>query len=309
MYSPKYIIIIFILATQVFLFIHVFSALIALYSIFKKEEIDPHKALIPFYNFYILFKICNIPYYTLFIPLINVIVLACVPYILAKQYKLKKWLGVISFLFPFVTYSYIAFSAVKKEKQPSILSFSKDIDNIEKKNILNSQYANAEINDFAFNDEKEAKKDNSFLNLTEEKINKMDNPEQIDDFFFDNIEMQSPTDTKTNEFNNTKAISDDELFDIVDEDIENLRVSSNVDKLEDNLTNDKKVFVENAKYNEYKLDGPSVEAIAFGGLEKKENIVSAKKETLKCDRCGSSLIGANGYCPGCGKAISDMQNK
>ena len=44
-------------------------------------------------------------------------------------------------------------------------------------------------------------------------------------------------------------------------------------------------------------------AIAFGGKEEYENQSQARKDELKCPRCGSSLVGANGTCPGCGAKI------
>ena len=86
---------------------------------------------------------------------------------------------------------------------------------------------------------------------------------------------------------------------------ENSLLSSGIDSIEDQLKNNENIIhVDTAKYEQYKQKEASNESIAFGGTKKEEDSTHNKNEELKCPRCGSSLIGANDYCPGCGLKIS-----
>ena len=81
---------------------------------------------------------------------------------------------------------------------------------------------------------------------------------------------------------------------------------SNLDSFENSIiANNKNDVLLNSSYKDNISTLPSTEAIAFGGEQQIENTYSsqAKNDELKCPRCGSSLVGAKGICPGCGMQV------
>lgn len=174
----------------------------------------------------------------------------------------------------------------------------KDIDSLE--NTLISQN-NFEFSESTFDSTKSDGIDNKD-SLDNSLISQVENSISQDEYVYDEFkEIEStlpPVDTDVNEF---KEIDDDINIDemnITDIDTleKNIQVETSVDR---NVIKDIK---------DYKEVGSTNEAIAFGGEKRIENLnaVQTKSDELKCSRCGSSLIGAHGICPGCGAKISGI---
>jgi hypothetical protein len=280
------------------------SYTISLWFIFKKENIKEYYALIPFFNIYKLFKIINIPFYMIFIPLANIVVIDLIPYKLLKRYKREKWLEILSIFFPYIIICYIAFSkkCVPEKNPRSAIKTLLELENIEN-NLENY----AEINDFSFGgafDEKKEINKQKYISNTEEMINKMEKNAIVDDYYFENEVVDEQLESKKQE--STIPNVDNNITDIIEifDQEENSLLTSSIDNMEEKLKNDNKIKrIDNAEYKDYKQKESSNESIAFGGKEKRENATHTKNEETKCSRCGSSLVGATGYCPGCGLKI------
>lgn len=285
--NQYYYILYFILFISVILnIIYIFS----LYKILKKENKKPWWAFVPILNIYIYLKICKLPFWTFFVPIINYIVLLLSPFKLAKQYRLKRYLCYLAVLFPYIFIPYIAFSKLQnidKIYDTTYIKSAKDIEILENKlETDNSNYID-EINynttSLISNEKNEEIINDNDIIIIDEEIN-------FDEIIYDNVE--------------TSKITDD-LIEINEPSIDNLSIN-NIETLEDNIIQansvEKKIETNISEYREIK---PTDTAIAFGGEQKIENIASVqtKNDELKCTRCGSSLVGANGYCPGCGSAL------
>lgn len=255
--------------------------------IFKKEEnTEWWHAIIPFYGAYKYFKICNLPFWTFFVPVINILTCIFSVYCLCKQYGCNRIVCSIAVIFPFLIMPYIAFSNLKNKNKKikfNYLRNNKDIDNLEKK-LINDETFLVFENNFGCNQEnQDFKVDEDYFDSDSDYITD-------EEVYFDELE----TDNKNS----------NEMIELND-DIEDYELNySAIDNLEENLKENSKVdiqMVSNKKIVEE--DTSSKEAIAFGGEKKIENVPKAKLDELKCDRCGSSLVGSNGYCPGCGKKL------
>lgn len=136
------------------------------------------------------------------------------------------------------------------------------------------------------------------------KIEEIENNYIEDEFFFENNGVGPVKEnTKEEVYTQPQIIDDFELFEIIEGDKNDQLTASSVDKLDDDIANMKDHIVDNAIYHELETEGPTDIAIAFGGSEQKENSTHGKENENKCSRCGSSLIGANGFCPGCGAQL------
>lgn len=273
-------------------------SVISLWKIFIKENIPGYYSVIPFYNLYVFFKICGLPFWIIFVPVINIICLYCSTYIITKKYRCKRWQSILSIFFPFIFMPLVAFSDKKNIDFVVDNLYVKniaDIDKLERKlekeetKDFDSNYIPQIVNDNMSNE-------NSFIEKIEDGI-------ISDEYVFDEVDTiqeQNVTVPTINEFDNNDFIE-------IDDDIsaDNLSLN-NIDKLE------KKIEVENSvekkietNIQEFKEKEVSEQAIAFGGKQKVENInsVQTKHDELKCTRCGSSLVGAKGFCPGCGAKL------
>ncbi len=87
--------------------------IISLWKIFEKAGEEGWKAIIPFYNAYILFRIAGQSgwnFILLFIPIVNLIMAIILSLDLAKRFNKSGAFGIIGlFLFPFVGYPMLAF--------------------------------------------------------------------------------------------------------------------------------------------------------------------------------------------------------
>lgn len=289
---------------NLFIFFCVYSSIcgvisiISLWKIFIKENLPGYFSIIPFYNVYLYYKICSLPFWTIFFPGINIICLFCSTYVITRKYKCKRWQSVLSIFFPWFFMPYIAFSNRKN------IDFI--VDDVYVKNIaaidkLEKKLETDGESDFDFNSlnsvqENTVANENNLIDDIEENI-------VADEYIFDDIEEIKEFDVEVpsaDEFDNNEFVEIDDTISI-----DNLSLE-NVDNLEKRIeiesSAEKKIETD---IQEYKGEGPSEEAIAFGGKQKIENVdsVQTKNDSLKCSRCGSSLVGANGYCPGCGMKI------
>lgn len=287
----------FFITASIYFLMCLITFFISLWGIFKKEKIKSYYALIPFVNIYYYFKICNIPFWTFFIPLVNIITLCCAPYVITKIYMCKKWQSILAIFFPFVFLPFIAFTNKRNvnwfidEKYVYNLN---DIDQLEKSLVSQNGY---EIDDDS--EKINASKNSKEKMIFDSVISDIENNVQQDEYIYEDDIV------KHDIFNDTMQNVDSfkELDDNIN--IEELNIS-NIDNLEEKIkidTSTEKKIEKNIK--EYKEFGATNEAIAFGGEKRIENIhaVQTKKDELKCPRCGSSLVGARNFCPGCGTKI------
>lgn len=280
---------------------------VSLWFIFKKQKIKPLYSLIPFYNIYIYFGICKIPFFTIFIPLVNLVALACAPYKLAKLYSLPKKLCISSFFIPFVILPFIAFSDYtmieNNEYEKTPIRTVQELEQIETKLTENS------CNDYFFDNNKtELDLSENYKSKTDKAIEEIEENAIIDDYFFDNLDVNpfvkksSRTDNKIQKQND----QEENIIDIFNQNYDYFFSANEIDELDENLANDANITKENIfQAKDYIKEGPSIQAIAFGGEYQKENLNKAIKEELKCPRCGSSLIGAGNSCPGCGMNLKN----
>jgi len=290
--------------------------IIMLFFLFKKEKYKPYYAIIPFYNFYIFIKICKIPFWTIFVPVVNLVAFICSPYRLLKEYKCEQWMCNLSILFPYVFLPIIIFNEkyTNKKFKAGYAPF-KTVFDIEK--IEHRLENNSDITYIDNLDTFDSKPDNTYVGKTDQMIQNIESNAIKDEYF----DIDIPTDFKESNVkveeipsNNIVDNPEDnlemvEIFDTI-KDEDGKFTTNDVDKLENKIELDNKIEVaDTTNYKEYKELDSSKEAIAFGGEKKIENAATlkAKNEELKCPRCGSSLVGAtNGICPGCGIQISNL---
>jgi hypothetical protein len=303
---------IFIIYTIIYLIIFQIS----LYKIFIKERHKGYESLIPIYNLWYYFSFIRIPKWVSIIIPLNIIAFIVSPYNLAKQFDLKRYTWWLAVLFPFIFVPYIAFSKERDKYLEVKINYyknQKDIDaleeklknnkdefevsNVSKKDDIVDIKPNITMDEFNYKDE-----------LVEEK------PEEIKDFIPDpaineklkqNINDDLAIDEVVNlaEYTNTN-----ETIETFEEDERNTSVLENkvdnkeIDTLDETVSKQSQTNL-TKQIQDYKAVGPSNEAIAFGGKDKIEHATETKNDELKCKRCGASLIGARGICPGCGMKL------
>lgn len=275
---------------------------VCLFFILKKEGISKFFCFIPIINLFYYFKICAIPTWTLFIPFINLIAFVISPYKILRLYGYDKVFCILSIMLPFVFIPHLAFSSKTKinlQDKGKTLKTVQDIELIEKKleqknNFLDELYQNDyNLGYIPLNE-------NSYENKIE-KIEKNLNSEansvieEFDDFT--SLMITSQTNDVSPD-NSIKSIIE------LEDDTSSYVTTGMVDMVNNSIIEKANIkMVDNSNYKEYENEQTKIESIAFGGEQKINDRVHAKVEELKCDRCGSSLVGANGYCPGCGKKI------
>lgn len=292
-----------------FIFIVIYSVvlIVSLYFIFKKENIKPFYALIPFFNIYTYFKITKTPFWTIFLPMLNLIVLFCVTYRLAKQYECPKWIVNLSIPLSIIVMPYIAFSRRVNKNLKNKISPLKSIIEIDN---IDSRYMQEEIENVLFDEYYEPNDKNSdvFNSVLNDKIQNIESTEQ-DNLFLEEIIETSFTDSMDssldNDVNMTNIVNvDDDILEIFDEIPESI-TAAEIRDIEEKLESKNITIVDNAEYKELEGLGLSSEAIAFGGKQQNETVPKAKKERFKCPRCGSNLVGSSTSCPGCGMNLKN----
>lgn len=305
----------FLLIIVVLFVIYYILFSILLVFLFKKENINWHYAIIPFYNLYHYFNICKLPWWPIVIPFVNIIVFICSPYCLLKEYQCEKWKCALAIAFPYVMVPIIVFNDQYKNKRfkvgyapfRTVFDVEKIEHNLENNNEMNFlDYENFEKNNAYKNttNEYESNIDKLIVNIEKDAI--------VDEYFDFNLDYSNDSvisdKVEADSFDiKTQQIEQEEMFEIFDKinDEDGKFTSDDVKKLEDKIEQDNKIEVaDTTNYKEYKEKELSSEAIAFGGEQKIEDKTHSKVEELKCSRCGSSLIGAiNNICPGCGASF------
>lgn len=273
--------------------------MVCLYQILKKEKIKEWYAFIPVYNIYLYLKICKLPFWTFFVPVVNIIVLVCSIFRLCKQYRMKRVHCYLAIIFPCIYLPYVAFSkleSIDKIYDTMYIKNVKDIELLEKK--LENDYQEALSDNIDINKNNKVSENN-----IDDIISQIDNS-NFKEEFFDEIIYDDVNDKQDRNMEFTSEKSE-EIIGLDDTPINELSIET-IDVLDNNIAIASSIEKTiNTDIKEYETIGPSSEAIAFGGEQKIENTYAsqAKTEEFKCPRCGSSLIGATDYCPGCGSKL------
>ena len=259
-----------------------------LWMLFTKDKITPWYSVIPFYNYYLIFKICRLPFIILFVPLANIVLLVMLPYRITKQYQGNKYLKVGSVLLPPILL-YIAFDKKFTNKdhryQPNFLKTIDDVNELESKLVKDSDYIIDDSETVQINKEPVSHINNFADKIEEQIIN--------DNFVYDDEIVVAPKEEK-------------KVEEIIDLNIEELNSLDDLDRLEKDMELRASINNDREEVNaEEQKSYISDSAIAFGGKQQQEESTFAKKDEQKCPRCGSSLVGAmNNICPGCGAPIN-----
>lgn len=290
---------------------------IGMYFILRKEKKNKNLALIPLVNVYQYLKICELPFFVILIPVCNIVMLILSPIKLAKMYRCNIWETILGVIFPFLFINYIAFSDMTNKRineKNMYLPNQQSVDNLDKKLIdISNGIVEPKEKEYIFFRKKKNNVENLSASITEEYIDNIEKKSiynNVNEDVTKYEEIVEQIEVLENVKNNVESIDEDE--DII-ETLDDARIDITIKSL-DNLDDVEERSIENDKKddgidkNEYKdFEGvkASNEAIAFGGEERKERVYSAqtKKDELKCSRCGSSLVGSNGFCPGCGAKI------
>lgn len=301
--------------------------MISLFKIYDKENYNKYLALIPIYNLYYYFKIIDLPYFLVFIPIINIITLFLAPSLLSHEYGFSRLFSFLSVLFPFILIPYIAFSKhinIHTKKSRTFVHTVHDIDVLEDKLKNNKELINFDPYGNSYEQIKDASKLNKkFKTNIDKKIEKIETNAIQDDLndllYGEELKKETPKMSqkeleKLDESNIENLEEDidtqDQLIEVYDsKDIRKEGIEAFQNKIEANTN----IQVENnANYHEYKVAQKSLSSIAFGGTNNSSIISNAKTEAkniandLKCPTCGSSIAGSNGVCPGCGHDVSKI---
>lgn len=279
---------------------------ISLYFIFKKENIKPFYSFIPFYNLYLTFKYFHISLYTLFIPIVNIFAIIGLPYNIARSYRCAPSTWSLAIIFPYVVLPICAFSKKKSKyyhEKKIELRVQQDIYDLESK-----MGDTKEVRDYELVLNPEAFEDNFKLNMIDELDHKLIESEYVkineEDLFAVTDEAANMTVVTQDEIP-AQDVSDenDDIMEIIDLSDDTQKKNLDIQDI-DNLSN--LAAVDSSKIQELSADKIVKQqkkddvTLAFGGKTQTQESTHSKVDELKCTRCGSSLVGNNGYCPGCG---------
>lgn len=280
------------------------------YKIYSNEKINKYYSLIPIYHFYHITKMIKLPYYLIFIPIVNLITLRIIPYKISKIYNVSKRLNNICLLFPLITLPYIVFSNKYKilhKKNIRFLRTVKDVENIENKlenDINNNAIYDDEI-DYQVKDNNQ-----NFESTIDKRIDTIEKNAIQDDFYNELIMLESNNEKKNVEIKDSnednQIVDNYEIQDLFDNnDIRNNSIETIENKIEEAKN---RTIIDNANYKEYKEDEKKLTTIAFGGIEQndktEQSAMQRKDDKLRCPHCGSELDNNSITCPGCGKNVA-----
>lgn len=290
---------------------------ICMYKFAKKEKQPVKNYVIPFINWWYYFKLCKIPSWLVFIPVLNIIAHIVSPFNLAYQYKYKMSFGAFGFFLPIVQLPMIAFGPNKNRQEfskASIIKKVKDIDIMEAKLEKNVEedYDSLDLEKL-----KKAKKDIE-KNKTDEMVERIEANAIKDDY--EDILYGDDMNQKTV----AKFIKNEN---IVDQDIELIEANEQVSKqeveeeiieLDDDKDlkismKEKEADIENksnikitddAEYKDFEFLKKDNSTIAFGGQKevqkKARNVTEEKYGRNRCPRCNTPVNETMDVCPGCG---------
>lgn len=287
---------------------------IAMYFILRKEKKNKILGLIPIVNVYEYLKICELPFILFFVPVCNVVMLFLSPLKFANMYRCNKLETFLGFLFPVLLLNYVAFSDMMNKRiiwENRYLPNQASVDALDKKLIdLSNGIVEPPEKEYIFFRKKVTQKDTMKGMTTEEFIdnienksleaNKVEDPSRFEEVIEQVEVMEEPKKLDKKVEQSVETMDDIN----VDATIKSLE---NIDELEEKAIDKEKMDdgVDKNEYKKYEGTKASDEAIAFGGTARKEQVAASdgNDRDLKCPRCGSSLVGANGFCPGCGMKI------
>ncbi len=283
------------------LIIYYILLVICFYKLLEKEEQPGWIALIPLYNLYVFTKLVRIPLVLWFIPILNLVTLIAMPYNLARQYGLPDWQRCLAIFFPYIMIPYIAFSDIKNKDKINkfkYLKYGYEIDDLDSKlKVYTNDNLVVDDNDIIVGKKLKIDKPSKQAQFLDSLEFNADENELVDEQELIRIKPPILSAEPIEEMKD-----EEEMVEIEEE--ENPTNLEAINELEENLEEKKDEKVEvKQDIQEYEEIGPSMNAIAFGGKEEYENQSQARNDELKCPRCGSSLVGANGTCPGCGAKI------
>ena len=284
----------------------IIALFISLYGIAKKEKLSYVKYLTPFYHLWYYFKLCRIPTWLLFIPVLDIVALIVSPFKLAYEYKYRSWFGMLGLFFPYVVLPMIAFGDHKCRRdlhKHEAIRLVDQIEQIDTKYKTDEDYDTYNMNAFKSNryDEK---------NSIQEKIENIEKKASITEDFDDVIINDTVTNQKVvkEEVKDTPGTFNDdfeleETVKIFDKDI---RVGIDAKEKEIEVQGSKKME-DTSNYQDYEKEKEKDVTIAFGGqnvVEKKaENVTEARVDLRKCPQCGAEVSPDMTYCPGCNNLL------
>ena len=291
---------------------------IGMYFILLKEKKNKNLALIPIVNLYQYLKICELPFFIVLIPFCNIVMLILSPIKLAKMYRCNKIEMLLGVIFPFLFINYVAFSDMTNKRiteKNMYLPNQKSVEELDKKliDLSNGIVAPKEKEYIYFKKKKANNVENIRESMTEEYIDNIEKKSMAANInedatkyeeIIEQIEVMENKEDKANTLN-----TDEEVIETLDDAKIDVTIKSldNLDTLEEKsiIREKNDDGIDKNEYKDFEGVQSSNEAIAFGGEERKEKVYStqSKKDELKCSRCGSSLVGSNGFCPGCGAKI------
>lgn len=293
--------------------IYSIELMVCLYFLFKKEDIKQWYAFVPFLNIYYYFKITKTPFWTIFVPLVNLVVLAAVPYKLAKQYECKKWITNLSIPFSIVIIPYIAFSNLMNKDIKNSFKHLKSVLEID---AIDANISDQPVENLIFEEyyTPAEELDVDYLSTVDNMISEIEENAIKDDYFIeDNVSVTDVASTiastdleKVNEIDSVDLvdITEEDMLEIFDKVPESLGADE-IEELEKKMEGENAVtIIDNADYKEIEEESLSNEDIAFGGDNQRVNLAASKDNGHVCARCGSSLVGVTGSCPGCGALIN-----
>lgn len=281
---------------------------IGMFFLLAKEKKKKYLAFIPIVNYYQYFKLCRIPFITFFIPLVNIFIIFLSPIRLAKTYRCNKKETLASILLQKIFIIFIGLSDRKNkynEDPDFTIKSQEDIDNLEAKLVSESDEVKEKDYTIFKVREEETNKQMARTDSIEKQINDIED-EILDDSDEPFVDVFNNLMEAEKEENNVVETLD--MYDIIDN--KNQNSLESIDAIEESqiLNNSVDENVDRNEYTEFKELEKSVDEIAFESI--KDNNESLKtinvKTDLKCPRCGTSLEGSNGTCPGCSADVSDI---
>lgn len=298
----------------VYIIIYTIVFFISMYKLAKKENQPVYKYVIPLLNWWYYFKLCNIPCWIVFIPVLNIIAQIVSPAKLAYEYKYSMSFGVFGIFIPIYALPVIAFGKNKSRRRLdkiTRLQTVKSVQQMEEKleNIKEEDYDTFNISKYSKQKDKETK------NRIDEKVKKIEEDAIKDDYddilYGDDLNEKSKAkmeitemikEQDIEELEATEDQTEDEIVEL-DDNEEDLKVA--IKKKEEDIEKKSTLAIEdNANYNDYEFLRNDNTVIAFGGKnevkKKARNVTEEKAGRNRCPRCNTPIDNTMDICPGCG---------
>ena len=301
----------------VYIIIYTIVFFISMYKLAKKENQPVYKYVIPILNWWYYFKLCNIPCWIMFIPVLNIIAHIVSPAKLAYEYKYSMSFGIFGIFIPIYALPVIAFGKNKSRRRLDKISRLQTVKSVQ---LIEDHLENEKEEDYDnFNIKKYTKQKDKENNRIDEKIKQIEEDAIKDDYddvlYGDDLnekikakmeitEMIKEQDIE--ELEATAAKVDDEIVELDDDNEEDLKVA--IKKKEEDIEKKSTLAIEdNADYNDYEFLRNDNTVIAFGGQKevkkKARNVTEEKAGRNRCPRCNTPIDATMDICPGCGISL------